>query len=885
MRTSESIQTQQRFVGFSKAQNQTHKTTGPKGGVFANCLFDENIKIRKRLFLTATQRHYDIWQRDREGDFRIISMDNETIYGPRAYTLTFGSAAYQVIICNYKIVISVVNGEEVNAFSLKHGITLVGGDVIGAKWIADQVAVQRAIEKAGAGRVITFHSRVSNAKEFGADTSRGMQQWIPDFAVFHVNGTQPTSERKELLQSFRVANKALITNARCLTEGIDVPAVDMVAFVDPRHGRTDIAQAVGRAMRKPNGSDKTTGYVVIPIFLQKITQETTEQALQRSDFDDVADILNAMPEQDEELMLIIRELTEARGRGEAFNPRMLSDKVEVLGLSIELSTLRASIFAEIVNRIGTSWDEMFGRLVLFKIREGHCSVPQDHVEGSYKLGRWVSKQRARKDDISAERKKRLDAIGFVWNSLESRWEEGIAALTTFIAREGHCYVPAAHLEGPFRLGTWVKTQRRQEAVMSAERRQQLDSIGFVWQPRENRWEKGFAALRIFRAREGHCDMPACSVEGTYELGRWVSSQRTNKDNISPERRKRLDAVGFLWDVLEGKWEEGFAALTTYKEREGHCNVPPEHVEGTVELGFWVRTQRGNKRAISVDRRRRLDNIEFVWRPFESAWENGFAALTTFKTREGHCNVPQNKVEGTFTLGKWVAKQRANKDNISAERRKRLDAIGFSWSVLKSGWEEGVAALKAFKAREGHCFVSQDHVEGSYKLGPWVSFQRCRERMPADRKWQLDAIGFSWNSLERWEEGFAALTAFKAREGHYYVPAAHLEGTFRLGSWVNRQRSKNTSAARRERLSAIGFLWDVLEAKWEEGFAALTIFRAREGHCCVPTAHVEVAYKLGMWVGAQRSKKDISAERRKRLDAIGFVWNARSQMGSGLPPVR
>jgi hypothetical protein len=156
---------------------------------------------------------------------------------------------------------------------------------------------------------------------------------------------------------------------------------------------------------------------------------------------------------------------------------------------------------------------------------------------------------------------------------------------------------------------------------------------------------------------------------------------------------------------------------------------------------------------------------------------------------------------------------------------------------------------------------------------WVDRQRCRQdRISPERKQQLDAVGFSWNSLESgWEDGFAALTAYKAREGHCCVPTGHVEDIFRLGMWVNNQRFKNISAEHRKRLDSIGFVWDVLEAKWKEGFASLKTFKARKGHCRVPTAHVEGTYRLGMWVGNQRNK-DTSAERRKRLDAVGFVWN-------------
>src|SRR5205823_12656009 len=142
-----------------------------------------------------------------------------------------------------------------------------------------------------------FHSRISTAKEFSSDGSRGIRQFLPNFSISHVNGEQKSSERKQLIRLFRDAENALITNARCLTEGIDVPAVDMVAFIDPRHSKVDIAQATGRAMRKLSGSDKKVGYVVVPLFLERKSGETVLEALERSDFADVANVLNAMQEQ------------------------------------------------------------------------------------------------------------------------------------------------------------------------------------------------------------------------------------------------------------------------------------------------------------------------------------------------------------------------------------------------------------------------------------------------------------------------------------------------------------------------------------------------------------------------------------------------------------
>jgi hypothetical protein len=149
--------------------------------------------------------------------------------------------------------------------------------------------------------------------------------------------------------------------------------------------------------------------------------------------------------------------------------------------------------------------------------------------------------------------------------------------------------------------------------MRAARRQQLDAIDFVWNALEVKWEEGFTALKAFKARKGHCNVPDRHAGRRLKLGMWVGNQRANQDNISPERRKRLDKIGFVWEPFEAKWEEGFAALRTYKTRERHCNVPQSHVEGTFTLGRWVNRQRANKHTMPVDRKKRLDKLGFVWR--------------------------------------------------------------------------------------------------------------------------------------------------------------------------------------------------------------------------------------------------------------------------------
>ena len=105
---------------------------------------------------------------------------------------------------------------------------------------------------------------------------------------------------------------------------------------------------------------------------------------------------------------------------------------------------------------------------------------------------------------------------------------------------------------------------------------------------KDRWAQGFAALRKFRRRKGHCCPPQRHVEGKYNLGSWVIIQRYSKDHLSVERKKRLDKIGFVWNWRDFVWERGFAALLKFKRREGRLScteATPRRTLQTWIMGF------------------------------------------------------------------------------------------------------------------------------------------------------------------------------------------------------------------------------------------------------------------------------------------------------------
>jgi superfamily II DNA or RNA helicase len=788
--------------------DEAHKTTGPARGMFAAALSDENVPIRQRLFFTATPRHYDVRHRDREGDFRVVSMDDASIYGPVAYELTFGDAVQRGIICDYRAIIAAVDSQEVTDFALSHGITLVDGNVIASRWVASLLAVQKAVAATHAAKVITFHTRVRLAKEFASETPRGVGRYLPDFAVDHVNGEMRTSDRRAILQGFRAARSLLVTNARCLTEGVDLPAVDMVAFVDPRRSRIDIAQAMGRAMRR-SGPQKQFGYVVVPLLT---SGDGTD--LEEGSWDEVVDVLNAIREVDGRLVDIIRELREAKGRGEVFAPRRLAERFMVLGPPVALEALEREIYVRVIDRFGVPWDERYGQLVAFRTREGHCNVPDNHHENP-QLGWWLGLQRQlkKRGSLLPDRVARLEALGVDWDPHDALWEQWLQELAAFKTQHGHCNVPHTHPENP-RLAQWLGNQRqlKRRGTLPPDRVARLETLGVVWEPRDTRWEQRFQELVAFKAREGHCDVP--QHRG---LGTWLGIQRQNKTRgtLPSDRVSRLESLGVVWDPHDAAWEQRFQELVAFKAREGHCDLPARDPENP-QLGMWLSNQRQFKKAgtLSPDRIARLEALGAAWEVLDLAWEKRFHELTAFRAQHGHCNVPDNHPENS-RLAQWLKTQRWRKDrgSLSPDHIARLDALGVVWDRLDTVWEERFQELMAIKAQHGHCNVPRAYSERP-QLAGWLARQRAARRQGAlspERIARLETLGVVWEPYDTvWEQRFQELTLFRVQHGHCDVPARYSENPV-LGRWLDAQRQfkkrGKLSGDRIARLQVLGVVWE------------------------------------------------------------------------------
>ena len=216
--------------------------------------------------------------------------------------------------------------------------------------------------------------------------------------------------------------------------------------------------------------------------------------------------------------------------------------------------------------------------------------------------------------------------------------------------------------------------------------------------------------------------------------------------------------GWAWDPKDQAWEDSFARVLAYAEREGHSRVPGSYQVDGQRLGRWVIKQRAARKRgdLSSDRVRRLESLPgWTWDTGGTKWEEGYAHLLRFLEDEGHSRVPQSyRSADGYALGAWLGKQRQRRDQLSEEHLKLLEVLpGWTWQPRAGRWEDGFTHLESYVRRNGHSRVPDAYRDGDgYLLGDWVGRQRASRRgghLSDERRRRLEALpGWTWDAKQQ-----------------------------------------------------------------------------------------------------------------------------------------
>jgi len=306
--------------------DEAHRTTGVTTGEedesnFVRIHDDRHIRGRKRLYMTATPRIYGeaARQRAKEQSLTLAEMDDPETYGETLFERGFSWAVENNLLTDYKVIVLAVD-EGAVAPTVQRRLDL-GGELSlddGTKIVGCYKALTKTDLKIDVGtdtgamqRALIFCRDIKSSKiiegEFAAvakefRTQNPKDELTLDCEVRHVDGTFNADSRGRLLDWLKAEpgddNCRILTNARCLSEGVDVPALDGIMFLHPRKSQIDVVQSVGRVMRRAPG--KKMGYVILPVAIPAGT--SPEDALNDNErYRVVWQILNALRSHDERL--------------------------------------------------------------------------------------------------------------------------------------------------------------------------------------------------------------------------------------------------------------------------------------------------------------------------------------------------------------------------------------------------------------------------------------------------------------------------------------------------------------------------------------------------------------------------------------------------------
>jgi len=313
--------------------DEAHRTTGidrPNDDASPFVLVHDSLRIRgdKRLYMTATPRLYTEGAKAKAAkhSVEVFSMDDEETFGEELYNLPFSRAVEKGLLADYKVVVLALSESQIDK-ALQEHIASEGGEInlsdaakIFGCWRALQDPENRGGGTVRIRRAIAFTDRIKSSQLLAKHWS-GLVDSAIDYlpkeereSAFrcetnHVDGKHNALERKALIKWLNDAPDhgacRILSNARCLSEGIDVPALDAVLFMTERKSVVDIVQAVGRVMRK--AESKSYGYIVLPIAVA--ADRDPAQVLERGkEFDVVWSVLRALRSHDDRLNAEINQI-------------------------------------------------------------------------------------------------------------------------------------------------------------------------------------------------------------------------------------------------------------------------------------------------------------------------------------------------------------------------------------------------------------------------------------------------------------------------------------------------------------------------------------------------------------------------------------------------
>ncbi|MFI6341196.1 Helicase associated domain protein [Streptomyces sp. NPDC050535] len=579
--------------------DEGHHLFGKRDAVRRQIITDPTfLPHSRRLVMTATP-NVTGWQAADS-----LSWRNEELFGPVLFRYPFARGIADGYLKDYRLVVLGISDAEARALLADTASDYVDGE-IALRTVVAQAALAHARTAYGTERAITFHPRVQQAADFArtlpatVDRLPAAKQPAGVVDATHISGAMDTAEREDIMARLAqppAGGWTVVSNAQCLTEGVDVPAVDTIVFTHPSRSATRVTQAVGRAMRRSRHT-ASIATIIVPVIVPDDTAEVDDE-LDAGDFEVLFEVVRALRAHDEGFAAELdreranRSLRSA-GRQDAEGPGEQDPDVPGLPKRVTFHLPEGTsdrILKQLrlltVRNSTSSWWEGYADAVAFRNEHGHLNVPEKCPGASgRRLDAWLGtlRRHRRKGWVPQDRIDAMDRIGIEWEPMDARRQQLLSDARSYHRANGSLNVPNNHVTAEGRLlGSQFRALRLayREGRLLQPLIDALDELGMRWDPQAAKRQELLDACDRYRQRFGNLDVPVKFIDDEgYRLGSALSyarsvAQGTVKDQdgtprtLDADHRAELEKRGVALELRVTALSKDLKAALVEKVQAG-----------------------------------------------------------------------------------------------------------------------------------------------------------------------------------------------------------------------------------------------------------------------------------------------------------------------------
>lgn len=541
--------------------DEAHRSAGPVDKHVALVHDNDQLPAKRRLYATATPKMLGEKAKKRPDAKPALGMDNRDVFGPVLYDYPFSRAIEDGYLDDYRLVVMGATRTEIRAYLAELPPTATAASLTTSLHTAMvQTVLAKAAAQYGLRRVLTFCNRLNEAEDFARTMPSTLSALPPEVRparwlnTSFVHGGMTTAERRQRLQQLVNPPQdgwTVITNVRCLAEGVDVPAIDGIAFTHPKQSIIEIVQAVGRALRRdPSGTGTAT--ILVPILLPDNPTDLDETDL--SGYRLLWQVVKALRAHDDKLGATIDRATVSTRAGSWHHHHKPLEHVQInLPPGYNDGSFLQHLTAQIITSARSEWWNGYTALAAFHTEHGHTTFDRHHVTtDTYPLGDWAYRTRSsyRHGRLAPDRVAALAELGFDLSRDAVEWAAGFHAARTFHAEHGHLNPVRSLRVDDVELHSWLAKlrDRRRADDLDQDRIASLNQLSMRWHDRPETFDEHIAALTAFHAEHGHITIPPDPATDEGHLGSWLVSQRIQRKlkKLTDNEIDALDALGMDW---------------------------------------------------------------------------------------------------------------------------------------------------------------------------------------------------------------------------------------------------------------------------------------------------------------------------------------------------